>query len=95
MSLFGKRDQISRVNFRRYLRKAPSKIPNSGKRISYHQRVDIEKEFFPQGKFGAYISKSDFQRKIRELTRQRYSARPDQKIDINRKINYLKHLGGL
>lgn len=95
MSLFDKGDQISRVDFRRYLRKASSRVPDSGKRIPYRQRVGIEKEFFPQEQFGAYISKRDFRRRIRELARQRYSARPDQKIDINRKINYLKYLGGL
>ena len=95
MPLFDKRGQISRTDFRRYLKRASARIPNSGKRVSYHQRVNIEKEFFPQERFGAYISKSDFQRKIRELTRQRYMAKPDQKIDIDRKINYLKYLGGL
>ena len=94
MSLFDKGDQVSRVDFRRYLRRASSRIPDSGKRIPYSQRIKIEKDFFPQEKFGAYISKRDFQRRIRGLTRQRYNARPSQKIDINRKINYLKYLGG-
>lgn len=95
MSLFDKGNQISRIDFRRYLRRASSRIPDSGQRIPYRQRIGIEKDFFPEEKFGAYISKSDFQRKIRELARQRYSAKPDQKIDIERKINYLKYLGGL
>jgi len=94
MSLFDKKDQISRVDFRRYLRKASPRIPESGKRIPYSQRVRIEKEFFPQEKFGPYISKQDFKRKIAALKRQRYRVRPDQKIEIDRKINYLKYLGG-
>lgn len=91
---FGKKGYLSRIQLRERLRKASPKIPGSTKWYTRQQRINLEKEVFAKG-YGDYITRQEYQRRLRELSREKFKVKTSQeKIDINRKIRYLKKLGG-
>lgn len=100
MSLFGKKEQISRRDFRKKLRGSSSRIPSksswtsSGETYNKKERVEIEKDVFDK-KYGSYISKSEYKKVIQELEGKKYEAKSSkEKFKIDRKIRYLEKLDG-
>lgn len=94
MGIFDKKKEISREELRDALRKGAPYVPGGGM-LSGMERVNLEKEIF--SKFlGSHISQDEFRRTIRELEKKRLYAKTDkEKIDLDRKIRYLKYLGGI
>lgn len=96
MSLFEKKQRISRSGFREALRKAPPSIPGGGGMFSRQERVKMEKELFPWGKYGSHISQEDCKRVLGKLREKRYRAQTYvEKTKIDRQIRFLKKLGGI
>lgn len=93
MGIFDKRSSISRSEFKRYLRKeAPRTRPGTGQRMSHQRRIGLEKAFGKE--FGQYITKPEFQKRVRQLERAKQSVKkPSELIDLRRKIKYLKEIG--
>jgi hypothetical protein len=89
---FGKKGYVTRIELRQKLRDAPSKFPGSGIRHTRQERVNIEKEMFGN-KYGRYISHQEYKNKIRRLEKEKYNTRKSsEKIEINKKIKFLKDL---
>lgn len=98
MGLFDKKSDISRPELREALRKAPSSIPESGgKFIPLKERTEMEKMAFPEEKWGKYVSKPEFERRIKQMEKVdkfKIPAGP-QRIAFEQKIEWLKkNLGG-
>lgn len=96
MSIFNKKREISRREFRRELERATPYIPKTaGRRYSRTERKAIEKELFGR-KFGGHISRDEYKERLKQLTRARLKCKTlDEKRAAERKIRYLKKLGGL
>jgi len=93
MSLFEKKREISRSEFRESLRKSSSSIPGGGS-FSEEERVKIEKELLPEKKYGERISPEELGKCVKNLGHQEYLARTDkEKIKIARQIRFLKKIG--
>jgi len=91
---FGKKGYVSRIELRQKLRQAPPKFPNSGRRYTRQERIKVEKEMFGN-KYGNYISQQEYKNRIRRLEKERYLAKKSSgKIEINKKIKFLKDLTG-
>lgn len=91
---FGKKGYVSRIELRQKLRKAPSKFSGSGKRYTKQERVKVEKEMFGN-RYGRYITGAEYKDKIRRLEKERYrTKKSSEKIEINKKIKFLKNLTG-
>lgn len=97
MSIFDKKQEISRPEFREILRKASPLIPGGGGRTySWQERVKMEKEIFPEERFKSHISEIEVKRKLRELRMERYRAKTrEEKLNIDRKIRFLKEVTGV
>ncbi len=95
MSLFEKKQQISRSEFRESLRKSSSSVPGGGI-YSKEDRVKIEKELFPENRYRGYISKKELGKCIQGLGHEKYLAKTEkEKIRVDRQIRYLKKIGGI
>ncbi len=94
MGIFDKKREVSRLELREALRKGSPFVPGGGM-LSREERVKLEKEVF--SKFlGSYISKEEFKRTIRDLERKKlYAKSGKEKLELDRKIRYLRHLGGI
>lgn len=89
---FGKKGYVSRVELRQKLRQAPSRFQGSGRRYTREERVKMEKEMFGN-KYGNYISSQEYKNRIRKLEKERYlTKKSNEKIEINKKIKFLKNL---
>jgi hypothetical protein len=89
---FGKKGYVSRIELKQKLRNAPSKFSGSGRRYTREERVKIEKEMFGN-KYGNYISHEEYKNRIQRLEKERYNAKKSsEKIEINKKITFLKDL---
>ncbi len=97
MTLFKKKQQISRARFRKVLRKASPYIPGAGTtKYSLKERVEIEKKVFRDDKYGDYISKQEYRDRLRELRKEKYRAKTrEERLKIDHLIRYLKELGGV
>ncbi len=92
MALFEKKREISRGEFREKLRKASPVIPGGGGMFSELERVKMEKEIFGE-KYGSHISNEDYTKALREMETAQNGAKTDtEKIQIERKIRFLKEL---
>lgn len=90
-----KKIEICRRELREKLRRAQGQIPGSGKILSWRERERLEKEVFGR-QYGSHISDQEFKRRLRLLEREKYQAKTGkEKWDIDRKIRFLKKLGGL
>jgi hypothetical protein len=97
MSIFGKKRELSRPEFRQILRKASPRIPGAGGRMySWRERVKMEKEIFPYQRFKGNISEFEVKRRLKELRMERYRAKTQkEKINVDRKIRFLKEVTGV
>jgi hypothetical protein len=96
MNLFEKKQELSRAKFREALRKSSPYIPGTGgKMYTKRERTEMEKKVFGK-EYGSYISKQEYQRRLRLLERDKYRAKTgSEKLNIDRQIRYLKKLGGV
>ena len=95
MSLFEKKEYLTRSQFRERLRGASPKIPGSSKMFSRKERVKLEKDVFGK-KYGQIIDKGEFKRKLRELRHEKFVAKTGaEKTQIDRKIRYLEKLSDI
>jgi hypothetical protein len=94
-SIFGGKPFLQRPELRERLRKASPFIPGSGGRmIGAKERVGLEKEVFGK-KYGPGITPREYSRGLKDLRKAKSKA-PTQaeRFKIERKIRYLKGLGG-
>jgi len=96
VSIFNKKRQFSRPEFRKKLKEAPARVPGTGKIYSWQEKVKIEKELFPQKRFQSHISEIEVKKRLRELRMDRYKAKnTEEKLKIDRKIKFLKGATGV
>ncbi len=89
-SLFEKKKEISRREFREKLRKAPSHIPGTTRKYYKEERVELEKEVFGK-KYGSHITGLKYKKALQELGRERNKAKTRaEKLEIDRKVRYLE-----
>ncbi len=95
MGIYNKRKSISRRELGTTLRKHHGRIPGTGGKKYYHrQRSSMTREVFGP-KYGSQIDKHEYRRAIRDLqTSKRNVKTPREKAAVDRKIRYLKELGG-
>lgn len=94
MSLFEKKEQISRSELRKALRKDLGSIPGSGRRFTRKERVVFEKEVFGK-KYGPFISRDDYKRALGKLEKDKYRVKTRaERVKTERKVKFLKKLGG-
>lgn len=96
MSLFEKKQQLTRSELRQALRKASPFIPGSGVRMFRRQkRVEMEKEVFGK-RYGAHITREDYRKALGRLRVKKSQAKAGkEKLGIDRKIRFLRKLGGI
>ncbi len=95
MGLYDKKRLVSPTEIKEALKKSSGIIPKTGGE-KYHQgeREKIAKEVLKPG-YGSAISKYEFGKTIRNLESLKKTAKTSQdKNEINKKINYLKEIGG-
>ena len=95
MGIYDKKRSISRRGLKSTLRKDRGTIPGTGGR-RYHrgERSKITGEIFGR-KYGSQISKSDYRGAMRDLrSSERKAKTPTERRNINRKIDYLRKIGG-
>ena len=91
---FSKSGYLSRIEFREKLRKAPSKVPGSRKWYTRQERVNMEKEIFGK-KYGTHITRQECRYRLRKLRNEAFRTKiGKEKLEINRRIKYLKNLTG-
>lgn len=71
-------------------------IPKTGgQKFSRGEREKLEKDVFGQ-KYGSQISKNDYRGAVKELRNAENKAQdPKQKGELDKKINYLRRIGGI
>ncbi len=91
MSLFDKKAQLPRKEFRDILKRSDIKIGLT-KGLNIKERLRIEEEIFPK-KHGEIISKSIFDRGLNNLKKKgAWEVDLIKKSKIHKKIKYLKKL---
>jgi hypothetical protein len=91
MSLFEKKPQLPRKEFREILKKSDIKI-GASRKFNMREKLGIEKDIFPR-KHGDMISKSIFDKGINELKKAgTWEKDYIKKTKIRKKIEYLKKL---
>lgn len=91
MSLFDKKAQLPRSEFKNILKKSDIKI-GAIKGLNIRDRLRIEEEVFPK-KYGETISKSIFDRGLNNLKKKAtWEVDFIKKHKIHKKIKYLKKL---
>lgn len=96
MSLFEKKEQLTRSELRQALREASPFIPGSGARMfSRRERVEMEKEVFGR-RYGAYITKEDYRKALGKLRVKRSRVKTGkERLGIDRRIRFLRKMGGI
>lgn len=89
---FGEKKYLSRIELRQKLRKAPSRLSDSGRRYTRQEREAFEKKFDFK-KYGPNIDRKDVKGLIRGLQKERRVVKWEKRREINNDINYLKKLG--
>jgi hypothetical protein len=90
--LFGSRRYIHRRELREFFKKVPKKIPE-GRKLPREELVSMEKEIFPEKRFGEYITVSEFKKALRELKKaKRRATKPSQRAKVRTKIKLLERL---
>lgn len=94
MSLFEKKEKISRKEFRDSLRKKNPVVPGTYRKLfSFPERKEMEKKLFGK-RIEAQASREKYKRLIREIGRDKYKAKDlAKKRIIDKKIRFLKRLG--
>ena len=95
MGFFDKKKSISREEFRKSLRKAPSGIPGSSRKFYRREREGLEKDLFGK-KYGSHISRGELKDRVQELRKEKYRAKTQAGRDeIDRKVRYFEKHGGI
>ena len=90
--LFGARKYIHRRDLREFLeKKAPRRIPGREK-LTPEELLALEKEVFPEKKFGSYITLPEFKKAIRFLRKEKRRAKGWERRKIKTKIKFLEDL---
>lgn len=96
-SIFGRRRHISRESLRRRIKESVSDIP--GGRKWFHQKGKergVASELFGEKEYGGFISRKDFEKRLRGLHEERQRAKTfTEKKDAIKKIALLKKLRGI
>lgn len=91
MSLFQKRPEIPRSQFKEFFKKTDIKI-GQGRQLTERQRGKIEAEYFPK-KYRSTISKQEFSRSLNALEKQKHDELDfTKKTKIGRELKYLKEI---
>ena len=95
MGIYDKRKSISRRELKSTFEKHHGRIPQTGGRKYHHrQRSKMTREVFGS-KYGSQIDKREYRSALRDLqTSKRNVKTPRERIAVDRKIRYLKELGG-
>ena len=95
MGIFDKRKSIPRRELKLALGKHHGRIPGTGGRKYHHQqRSKMTREVFGP-RYGSQIDKHEYKRAVRDLQTSRRNVKtPREKAAIDRKVRYLKELGG-
>ncbi len=93
MGIFKNKKELSRTALRKAFRKASPYIPGAGgKTYSQKERTELEKKLFGS-KYGSYLTKAEYKKKIQELKGQKYRAKTSaEKLKIDRQTRYLESL---
>ena len=95
MSIFDKKNYINRQEFRQKLEEASSKIPDSGRKFSRKERIDLEKNIFGR-EFGQLITKQEFKRRLLKMRENKFYAKTsEEKIKLGRVMRYLEKLSDI
>lgn len=96
MTLFEKKQQISRKEFRETLRKKNPVVPGTYRKLfSFEDKKGMEEKLFGK-RINAQASKEKYKRLIREIGRDKYKVSDVSKRRIiDKKIRLLKKLGGI
>ena len=91
MSLFEKKPEIPRSQFRDILKKSDIKI-GQGRQMSQRERAKIEKVDFSK-RLGPSISHSEYKRTINKLTQEKMGEQDfTRKVKLGRELKFLKEL---
>jgi hypothetical protein len=91
MSLFDKKPEIPRPQFKEILKKSNIKI-GSGKQLSERQKANIEQRDFPK-RFGSTISKGEYARTLNRLKGEKINERDFvRKTKLGKEIKFLQEL---
>jgi len=75
MGIFKNKKELSRTALRKAFRVASPYIPGAGGRTySRKERAEMEKKIFGS-KYGSYVTKSEYKKKIQELKGRKYRAK--------------------
>jgi hypothetical protein len=96
MALFDKKEKISRKEFRDIFRKKNPILPGTGRKlIGLPERTKIEEKLFGRAPI-AFTSKEKYERLVFRMRVEKYKVPgPTQKQLIDKKIRFLKKLGGV
>ena len=87
---FGRKGYLSREELRWKLIKDSGEIPGSGCFYTEDQRIRLEKELFGK-EYGTYITQEEFKKRLVRLEKEKDAAQTErEKIEIDRRIRYLK-----
>jgi len=91
MSLFEKKPEIPRSQFKDILKKADVRI-GEGRQLSPNEKANIEHREFPK-RFGSTISKTEYNRTINRLKSEKTSEQDfTRKIKLGKEIKFLQEL---
>ncbi len=96
MGIFDKKQSFSRQELKNVFRRDSGVIPKTGGRKFFEaQRTKLSQDSFSR-KYGSEISKQDYRRAVRDLgMAKRKTTDRRQRREIERRVNYLKRVGGI
>jgi hypothetical protein len=94
LGIFGDKNYVPRRDVRSYLRKDSGAIPGetgirSTRRYNKKERAEFEKMFSGDR---YYVKRSDAEKKIKYLEKERWKAPSNEKWKFDQRINYFKRL---
>lgn len=97
-SIFGGKEEISRINLRQKMRADPKiwrEQKKAGLNLNYIERAKLEKEIFPSV-LGGNISKTDLKWGVKKLGQKMLSTTdPKQHEKLRKEIKFLRKIGGI
>ena len=91
--IFKGKAYLGRTEFKRFLEKAPERIPGVIGNFPEKERVAIEEELFPKEKFGDCITPYEVNRRLRQLKKEMlYEPDTFKKIEKRKQLEYLEAL---
>jgi len=96
MSLFKEKEKITRREFRKALARRNPILPGTYKKLfSVQEKKFMEKRLFGK-RINAQTSQEKYKKLVREIGKEKYKVRDfNQKRIIDKKIRFLKRLGGI